>query len=50
MLVELEAGMKSKIIDFPERGQFLDGMVEMWALVSNMRNDIAQEYGYEEGK
>jgi len=49
MLVELEAGMKSKIVDFPESGQFRDGMVEMWALISNLRGDVAQEYGYEEG-
>lgn len=47
MLVELEEGMKAKIID-TEKGALRDGMVEMWAFVSNMRDDIAHEYGYYE--
>ncbi len=32
-------------------GPFTAGQVEMWALIANLRADIAQEYGYtEEGK
>lgn len=29
--------------------KFRAGEIEMWAFVSNLRADVAQEYGYKEG-
>lgn len=31
-----------------EKSKFNAGQVEMWALIANLRTDIAQEYGYTE--
>lgn len=50
MLVELEEGMRLKIEAYDgEDTGYRDGLVEQWAFVSNMRDDIACEYGYKEG-
>jgi hypothetical protein len=53
MLVELEEGMRLKIkegIANETSEDFRNGLIEQWAFVSNMRDDVAREYGYEEGK
>ena len=51
VLDTLESAMREKIqrdevVVHPE---FRNGLAEMWALISNLRGDIAHEYGIEEG-
>lgn len=49
MLAELEEGLTAKIHEYKGGDQsYRNGLVEQWAFVSNMRDDIAHEYGYYE--
>jgi hypothetical protein len=45
--LEVKVQEALELSDAPE--EFISGLMEAKALISNLRNDIAQEYGIEEG-
>jgi len=48
----LQEALREKIVHEVDEqsSQFRNGMVEQWAFVSNLRADVAQEYGYKESE
>ena len=48
----LQEALREKIVYEVDgqSSQFRNGMIEQWSFVANLRADVAQEYGYKEGK